>query len=52
MKTINLSVCIIFGLLSITAGITAIVTFTLSLGIISGILGAISYIAFGDYKRS
>jgi predicted benzoate:H+ symporter BenE len=50
MKTINLSVCIIFGLLSLLALIIAIVTLTLSYGFISGILLSVSYVAFKDYK--
>jgi hypothetical protein len=50
MKTINLSVCIIFGLLSVIACITAIISFTLTLGIISGVLGAVSYLSYQDYK--
>ena len=52
MKTINLSVCIIFGLLSIIALIIAITHYVLSYGFISGILGVISYVAYLDYRET
>jgi hypothetical protein len=51
MKTINLSVCIIFGLLSVIALIIAIVCYTFQFGIISGVLGAVSYLSYQDYKE-
>jgi hypothetical protein len=51
MKTINLSVCIICGLLSVSALIVAIACYTLQFGAISGVLGAVSYLSFKDYKE-
>jgi hypothetical protein len=51
MKTINLSICIIFGLLSVIACIIAITKFCFPYAVISGILGAVSYLAYQDYKE-
>jgi hypothetical protein len=51
MKTFNLTFCLLFVGLSILASIFCLIQFRIELGAVSFILGAISYVAYKDYKH-
>ena len=51
MKTLNLLAFLTFLTLFIVSGITALILKRIDLGCLSGILGAIAYVAYKDFKN-
>ena len=50
MKTLNLIAFIFFGTLSALAGVLSLITKRIELAVLCAILGAVSYVAYKDYK--